>query len=86
MTEVGIEPSYIGKNENLKFVVPSELFRMKLQSVNKVDSDITNKFSKYIQETFKGFQKGRETKYGNEINTNTETSPQFWHDFERRTL
>jgi len=85
MTEVGIEPSFIGKNENLKFVVPKELFRMKFKSDNKVDRDITNRFSKYMQETFKGFQKGRETKYGNENNNKTETTPQFWHDFEKRT-
>ena len=85
MTEVGIEPSFIGKNENLKFVVPKELFRMKFKSDNKVDRDITNRFSKYMQETFKDFQKGRETKYGNENNNKTETTPKFWHDFEKRT-
>ncbi|MHA2088844.1 MAG: hypothetical protein ACW972_11235, partial [Promethearchaeota archaeon] len=73
MTEVGIEPSFIGKNENLKFIVPKELFRMRLLSDSKEDSEITNRFSKYIQETFKSFQKGRETKYGNENNTKTET-------------
>jgi ferredoxin len=85
MTEVGIEPSFIGENENLKFIVPSELFRMKLQSDNKVDRDTVTRFSKYMQDTFKGFQKGRETKYGNENNTKTKTTPEFWSEFGRKS-
>lgn len=58
MSEVGIEPTYIGKNENLKFIVPQELFRMKLQSNDgdKIDPEISKRYNKYIQETFSGFQ------------------------------
>lgn len=84
MTVVGIEPTYIGKNENLKFVVPRELFRMRLQSNEQVDKETANLFGKYIQNTFKGFQKGRETKYGNENNIKTDTTAEFWNEFEEK--
>ncbi|MFW9865190.1 MAG: hypothetical protein ACFFEN_03755 [Candidatus Thorarchaeota archaeon] len=84
MSEVGIDPTYIGKNENLKFIVPRELFKMRLQSDETLDRETSDKFSEYIQNTFKGFQKGRESKYGNENNNKTKTSPEFWKDFENR--
>ncbi|MHA2475427.1 MAG: hypothetical protein ACXAES_19585, partial [Promethearchaeota archaeon] len=84
MSEVGIEPTYVGKNENLKFVVPTELFRMRIRSNEKTDRETSKKFSKYLQDTFKGFQKGRETKFGNENNTRTKTSPEFWEEFEEK--
>jgi hypothetical protein len=29
-----IEPTYIGKNDGLKFKVPSELFKMKLDTID----------------------------------------------------
>jgi hypothetical protein len=32
MSEVGIEPTYVGKKESLKFIVPTELFRMRMNS------------------------------------------------------
>lgn len=84
MSELGIEPTYIGKNESLKFIVPTELFRMRLQSDDKIDSEISKKYSKYIQDTFIGFQEARKTKYGNENNTKTETTPEFWQEFEKK--
>jgi ferredoxin len=84
MVEVGIEPTYVGKNENLKFVVPTELFRMRIKSDEKVDKETSKEYTKYIQNTFKGFQKGRDTKYGNENNTRTETTPKFWEAFEEK--
>lgn len=84
MSDVGIRPTYIGKNENLKFIVPKELFRMKLRSEEKLDPDLANKFNRYIQETFNGFQEARKTKYGNENNSKTKTSPDFWSEFEKK--
>ena len=87
MSEVGIEPSYVGKNEKLKFIVPQELFRMKLQSSDskKVDPEISKLYNKYIQETFIGFQEARKTKYGNENNIKTKTTPAFWKEFEKES-
>ena len=85
MSELGIEPTYIGKNENLKFIVPTELFRMKLQSDDKIDREISKKYSNYIQDTFNGFQEARKTKYGNENNTKTETTSEFWQDFKKKS-
>jgi ferredoxin len=85
MPEVGIEPTYVGKNENLKFLVPTELFRMKLSSKDmEGDHETSKQFNEYIQKTFIGFQKGRETKYGNENNSKTATTPEFWEDFEEK--
>ncbi|MFW9873378.1 MAG: hypothetical protein ACFFG0_09765 [Candidatus Thorarchaeota archaeon] len=84
MSDVGIEPTYIGKNENLKFIVPEELFRMRLQSANKIDDAISKKYNRYIQETINGFQEARKTKYGNVKNTKTKTTSEFWKEFERK--
>ena len=64
MSELGIEPTYIGKNESLKFIVP---FRMKLQFDDKIDRKISKKYSKYLQDTSNGFQDARKTKYENYI-------------------
>ncbi|MFX1344067.1 MAG: hypothetical protein ACFFBC_04170 [Promethearchaeota archaeon] len=84
MSDVGIEPTYVGKNENLKFIVPTELFGMRMKSDVKIDSEITKKYNTYIQETFKGFQEAKKTKYGNEGNSKTKTSSEFWQEFEKK--
>ncbi len=84
MPEIEIEPTYVGKNENLKFIVPKELFSMSAGPAEKVDRELAKKFSKYLRGTFKGFQNARKTKYGNENNTKTATTPAFWEDFEKR--
>jgi hypothetical protein len=69
MADIKIEPTYVGKNENLKFIVPKELFSMSAGPAETIDRDLAKRFSTYIRGTFKGFQKSRETKYGNENNT-----------------
>jgi len=86
MSELGIEPTYIGKNEKLKFIVPTELFRMRLTSSSsgKIDPEISKTYNKYIQDTFTGFQEARKTKYGNENNIKTKTTPEFWQEFEKK--
>jgi ferredoxin len=84
MSDAGIEPTYIGKNKNLVFVVPKELFNMSLGPAEVLDRDSAKLFSKYIRGTFKGFQQARKTKYGNENNTKTEVSPKFWEEFEKK--
>ncbi len=84
MSEVGIEPTYIGKNENLVFIVPKELFNMSLGPAEVLDRESAKLFSKYIRGTFKGFQAARKTKYGNENNTKTETNSDFWDKFETK--
>ncbi|TFG22629.1 MAG: hypothetical protein EU529_09855 [Promethearchaeota archaeon] len=77
-----IESTYIGKNEGLVFIVPKELFGMKMDK--KIDPEIAKEFSGYIRDTFKGFQIAAQSKKGNENNTKTETSPEFWKDFEKK--
>ncbi|MFX1380661.1 MAG: hypothetical protein ACFFA4_16380 [Promethearchaeota archaeon] len=84
MSDVGIEPTYIGKNENLVFIVPKELFNMSLGPAEVLDRESAKLFSKYIRGTFKGFQQARKTKYGNENNTKTKVSPDFWNKFEKK--
>jgi ferredoxin len=81
MNENKVEPTYIGENENLVFIVPSELFTMKLSSEQKLDRNTANEFSKYLTGTFKGFQIANKTKYNNKNNSKIETSNEFWSKF-----
>ena len=82
MSGIEIEPTYIGKNEGLVFKVPKELFTMSMGPAEKLEPEIAKQFSKYLRGTFKGFQNARKTKYGNENNMKTETTPEFWKRFE----
>ena len=84
MSDAGIKPTYIGKNENLIFIVPKELFNMSLGPAEVLDKETAKLFSKYLRGTFKGFNLARKTKYGNENNKKTETSPEFWEEFESK--
>jgi len=52
--------------------------------IEVLDRETAKAFSKYMRGTFKGFQQARKTKYGNENNNKTETTPEFWEDFEKR--
>ena len=82
MTEEKVEPTYVGKNENLVFIVPKELFTMKLNSDQILDHETTKEFSKYLRGTFKGFQEANKTKYNNKDNHKTVTNSEFWSNFE----
>ena len=84
MPEIEIEPTYVGKNEKLKFIVPKELFSMSAGPAETIDRELAREFSRYLRGTFKGFQDARKTKYGNENNKKTKTDPQFWEDFEAK--
>ncbi len=84
MSEVGIEPTYIGKNEDLVFIIPKELFSMSLGPAEVMDRETAKLFSKYLRGTFKGFQLSRKTKYGNENNNKTEVSSDFWDSFSKQ--
>jgi len=84
MTELEIEPTFVGKNEKLKFIVPKELFSMSAGPAETISRDLAREFSKYIRGTFKGFQDSRKTKYGNEENKKIKTTPEFWKKFEER--
>lgn len=84
MPDIEIEPTYVGTNENLKFIVPKELFSMNAGPAETIDRNLAKEFSKYIRGTFKGFQDARKTKYGNENNTKTKTTPEFWKRFEEK--
>lgn len=84
MPDIEIEPTYIGKNPGLEFIVPHELFKINLKSDRKIDPEVAKEFGNYISGTFKGFQRAIKTKLGNEKNTKTETSPEFWNNFEKK--
>ncbi len=77
-----IEPTFVGENDDLVFVVPKELFTMKLSTEQKLDRETAKEYSKYLTGTFKGFQKANKTKYLNGDNNKTETTPEFWIEFE----
>ena len=80
--ELGIEPTYIGKNKDLVFEIDQELFSMSAGPIEVLDREIAKLFSRYMRGTFKGFQQARKTKYGNENNIKTETTPEFWNNFK----
>ncbi len=84
MSDAGIEPTYVGKNENLIFIVPKELFSMSLGPAEVLDRETAKLFSKYLRGTFKGFNLARKTKYGNENNTKTKVPSDFWEKFENK--
>ncbi|TFG08037.1 MAG: hypothetical protein EU539_03450 [Promethearchaeota archaeon] len=84
MSDIGIEPSYVGNNKNLVFEIPQELFSMSTGPIEVLDRETAREFSKYIRGTFKGFQRSRKSKYGNENNTKTKTTPEFWEQFEKK--
>ena len=52
MSEVGIEPTFIGKNEDLVFIIPKELFSMSLGPAEIMDRETAKLFSKYLRGTF----------------------------------
>ena len=81
MEKEKVEPTYVGKNKDLVFIVPSKLFTMKIGG-EKLDRTTANEFSKYLRGTFKGFQEANKTKYHNGDNNKTETSTEFWVEFE----
>lgn len=83
MPEVGINPTYVGNNEKLKFIVPKELFKLKPPE-EEIERKTARNFSKYVRGTFKGFQKARQTKYNNENNTKVKTEQDFWKEFEEK--
>jgi len=82
MEKEKIEPTFVGENESLQFIVPKELFTMKLSPDQKLDRETAKEYSKYLTGTFKGFQKANKTKYQNGDNNKTETTPEFWIEFE----
>ncbi|MHA2289009.1 MAG: hypothetical protein ACXABG_09495 [Promethearchaeota archaeon] len=81
MEKEKVEPTYIGENEGLVFVVPSKLFTMKVGG-EKIDRALAKEYSNYLRGTFKGFQKANKTKYDNGDNNEIETTPEFWVEFE----
>lgn len=84
MASEELKPTYVGNNDGLVFVVPTELFKMKMSPEKRLDPETAKKFGKYIKETFKGFQEALKTKHGNENNVKTETAPEFWQEFENK--
>jgi epoxyqueuosine reductase len=81
MEKEKVEPTFIGQNKDLVFVVPTKLFTMKLEGEN-LERETAKEYSKYLTGTFKGFKKANKTKYQNGDNNKTETTPEFWTKFE----
>ncbi|MFW9771297.1 MAG: hypothetical protein ACFFFB_16425 [Candidatus Heimdallarchaeota archaeon] len=82
MEKSKVVPTFVGKNENLVFIVPKVLFTMTLSSEQTLDRETAKEFSKYLKGTFKGFDKSNKTKYQNEGNSRTDTTQGFWQEFE----
>ncbi len=84
MSEEEVSPTFIGRNKELVFVVPKELFNLNISSDQVVDRETAKLFSTYLKGTFKGFEEARKTKLGNKNNTKMEVSPEFWDQFEKK--
>ena len=84
MPEKKIKPTYVGKNESLVFINPKELFTMFSSRRFKMDSENTELLNKYVKGTIEGFQNAVKTKYGNENNSKSKTSSDFWNNFEKK--
>ena len=84
MSEKKVKPTYIGKNESLVFINPKELFTMFSSRRFKMDSENTELLNKYVKGTIEGFQNAVKTKYGNENNSKSQTSSDFWNNFEKK--
>ncbi len=80
-----VKPTYIGNNPDCAFNGQTKLFDVYQQSSGEVLSrEDARKFSKFIRNTFKTWNLSRKTKYGNINKTKTDTTPEFWKDFENR--
>jgi hypothetical protein len=45
MEKEKVEPTFIGDNEDLVFIVPTELFTMKLSTEQKLDRETAKEYS-----------------------------------------
>ncbi|MFX1288021.1 MAG: hypothetical protein ACFFFY_05630 [Promethearchaeota archaeon] len=81
MEKEKVEPTFVGENESLVFIVPTKLFTMKLGG-EKLDRETAKEFSNYLRGTFKAFDNANKTKYNNGDNNRTETTPELWENFE----
>jgi len=79
-----LKPTYIGKNEELKFNSDTRFFDLKSTPNDRLSREDARLFSKYTSGTFKTWNLSRQTKYNNKNTTKTKTTPEFWEDFEKR--
>ncbi len=84
MSEEEASPTFVGRNKELVFIVPKELFNMSMGPEQKVDKETAKLFSTYLRGTFKGFEEARKTKLGNKNNIKTKVLPEFWDQFEEK--
>lgn len=79
-----MKPTYIGKNEELKFNSDTRFFNLKSREGDKLSREDARLFSKYTSGTFKTWDLSRQTRHNNKNTTKTKTTPEFWEDFEKR--
>ena len=79
-----IKPTYIGKNPYCKINTSTAFMRMTPQPDDRLERSVAKEFSKSISDSFKTGRLARETKYGNIDKLKTETTPEFWEQFERK--
>ena len=78
-----VKPTYIGKNEELKFNSDTRFFNLKSRDGDKLSREDAQLFSEYTSGTFKTWNLSRQTKYNNKNATKIKTTPEFWEDFEK---
>ncbi len=84
MDDIELKPTHVGKNKGLIFKTPMELFRKRGSPDKKLDPEIKKELSKHVKGTFGGLQIANMTYKANVGKTKTETTPEFWDDFEKR--
>jgi len=79
-----IEPTYVGNNENLVLFESKELYTMKMTPEMKDNPEVVKELVKYFRGAMKGLKKGKKTKLGNGNNNKTDTTHEFWDNFESK--
>ena len=81
-----MKPTYIGKNEGLKFNSDTRFFNFTSSQGEKLSREDARLFIEYINGTFKTWNLSRQTKYNNKNCTKSKTRSEFWQDFEKKAI
>jgi hypothetical protein len=79
-----IQPSYIGKNASCKFNGTTAHFNLDGSPGEALSPELMKEYRQAISGSFDSWNLARATKYGNTNKTKTETTHEFWEDFEAK--
>ncbi len=79
-----IDPTYIGKNPHCKINTSTAFMEMVPQPGETLEPSVWKEFHKSVSGSFKSGKLAKTTKYGNIDKSKTETTPEFWEQFEKK--